>query len=224
MSIINEFTKALELVRRYENYKLMRAWGAILIITGIGRFLLSWILDQTLLFSLNWDFEAVAATIRVLRILVEGTLVGSIALITLYSFLSLKKTTLKEGGKLISSRDLFFGAALVLLFFLTFIIRIIGSVYFEEVLAVILCYYLLQKVMNQKIKEMYYLGIVLLIISLVELLGRIIIVVTLLYQPLFIPIWTTFYILIAIAFMIPYLVAGRKIWMNAPRILKNLEA
>ncbi len=223
MSIAEEITSALLLVRRYEKYKLMRAWGLVLIITGIGRFLLSWIIDQTLLFALNWDFETTAVFLRFFRMGIEVTLVGSIAIIILYSFLSFKRITLKEGGEIISSRDFYFGTALCFLFFLTFIARILASVYFEEVLAIFVCHFLLRRAMDDDFKEMYHLTVVLFLISMVELLGRIIIVVTLLYQPLFTPVWTTFYILLAIAFMIPYIYFGKKIWQKGTEILSNTE-
>jgi hypothetical protein len=219
LSVIEEFSKAFELVERYEKYKLIKAWGLIIIITGIGRFLLSWIIDQTFLFSLNLDYEIALRIAIIFRTVVHFILIFTLGLVLILTFLPLKKTVLRREGEIVSTRDVHFGLALMILYYLTFIARVIGSVYWEEVVAIFLCYFILKRGIKSEFKEMLYLGVVLLIISMIEFIGRVFLVVNFFGQPLFNPIWTLFYLSIGIIFMIPYIISGLRVIETASHIL-----
>ncbi|MFX0088054.1 MAG: hypothetical protein ACFFAU_20540 [Candidatus Hodarchaeota archaeon] len=221
MLSIEDFSKAFELVERYEKYKLIKAWGIIIIITGIGRFFLSWIIDQTFLFSLNMDYEITFRLALIFRTVVQFLLIFSLALVLILTYLSLKKTVLRRGGEIVSTRDVHFGLALIILFYLTFIARFIGSIYWEEVISIFLCYFILKRGIKIEFKEMLYLGIILLIISIIEFIGRVFMVINLYGQPSFSPIWILFYLSISVLFMLPYIVSGRRIIETASHILEE---
>ncbi len=213
-----EFRQAFATAERYERYKLVRTTGLIIIIIGIGRFLLSWIIDQTFLHSLNLEVKVVI----VFRLVVQIILFITLVLTLVYTYISTKKTSIGQGGNIISVVDIQFGLAICILIYLTFFLQIIASVYFEEVIGIFLVYFILKRGIKNGLRECFHLGLTLLVISLVEVVGRIILVFALWNHPVFIPIWTVFYLSIAIIFMIPYLVFGRRIIKSATSILEEV--
>ena len=215
------FRQAFATVERYEKYKLVRTTGILILVIGIGRFLLSWILDQTFLISLNLNYETGANIVFFFRLLVQIIIIITLILILIFSYISTKKTSINQGGEIIGIRDIQFLVMICILIYLTFFLRIIASIYFEEVLGIFICYFIFKRGIMIDLKELLHLGIVLLAISIIELIGRILIVIFLFNHQLFIPIWTTFYIGIAITFMIPYLIMGRRIFKNASLILEE---
>ena len=111
MSIIEEFSRALELVERYEKYKLIRAWGLILIITGIARFLLGfiiWNLFYLIYKSLNTDINNIAFLISVLNSILQFILIFSLAVIVIYTYVSIRQTSIKEGKILFEVHEEFY--------------------------------------------------------------------------------------------------------------------
>jgi hypothetical protein len=117
--------------------------------------------------------------------------------------------------------DVQFGVAICILIYLTFFLRIIASIYFEEVIGVFLFYFILKRGIKDDFKELLHFGLILLIISILEIACRIFLVIYLWNDQLFLPIWTTFYIGIAVVFMIPYLLFGQRIFKNASLILEE---
>ena len=223
MSIIEEFNRALELVERFETYKLIRAWGLILIITGIARFLFGfiiWNLFSLIYDSLNIDTNNVSLLIAVFNSILRAVLIFSLAVIMFYTFVSIRKTSI-IGGKIISSRVLFSGFTLAILYFLTFVIEIPGSVYWEEVAGVFLTYFALKNITKSDFKELLYLGITLFVISVIEFIGRLFLILYFYNKPAFIPLWITFYLTIGIAFMIPYIISGIRIFKKASFTLEE---
>ena len=217
MNIDKEFRHAFATAERYERYKLIKTTGLLVVIIGIGRFLLSWILDQTFLFSLNLEAEVLA----IFKLMIQVILFLVLSLTLLYSYFSTKKTSINRGGKIVSVVDIQFGFAICLLVYLTFFLQIIGSVYFEEVLGVFLYYFILRNGIKNDLKELFNLGLVLLIISIIELVGRVMLIFALFGHEVFVPIWTIFYIALAIVFVIPYLIFGLRIIQSAPLILEE---
>ena len=215
------FRQAFATVERYEKYKLVRTTGILILVIGIGRFLLSWILDQTFLISLNFNYETGANIVFFFRLVVQIILIITLILILIFSYISIKKTSINQGGEIIGIRDIKFLVMICILIYLTFFLRIIASIYFEEVLGIFICYFIFKRGIKIDLKELLHLGIVLLAISVIEVLGRVLIIVFLFNHQLFIPIWTTFYIGVAITFMIPYLIMGRRIFKNASLILEE---
>ena len=213
-----EFRQAFATAERYERYKLVRATGFIILITGIGRFLLSWIIDQTFLHSFNLDVRVVIA----FRLAVQIILFLTLVLTLVYTYISTKKTSIGQGGNIISVADIQFGLAIGILMYLTFFLQIIASVYFEEVIGIFLIYFILKRGIKSDFKEIFHLGLVLSVISIVEFVGRIILVFALLGHQVFIPIWTVFYVGIAVIFVIPYLIFGRRIIQSASLILEEV--
>ena len=132
-----------------------------------------------------------------------------------------KKTSINQGGQIISSMDIHYGLAICILIYLTFFLQIIASVYFEEAIGIFLYYFILKKGTDYKFRDLRQLGIFLIVISLLEVIGRIFIVITQWGQPSFIPIWTTFYIGIAITFMVPYLIFGYRTFKNSSFLLEE---
>ena len=213
-----EFRQAFATAERYERYKLVRATGFIILITGIGRFLLSWIIDQTFLHSFNLDVRVVIA----FRLAVQIILFLTLVLTLVYTYISTKKTSIGQGGNIISVADIQFGLAIGILMYLTFFLQIIASVYFEEVIGIFLIYFILKRGIKSDFKEIFHLGLILLVISIVEFVGRIILVFALWNHQVFIPIWTVFYVGIAVIFVIPYLIFGRRIIQSASLILEEV--
>jgi hypothetical protein len=212
-----EIRQAFATTERYERYKLVRTTGILITVIGIGRFLLSWIIDQTFLFSLNLDSKFV----MLFRLGVQIILFLTLLLILVYSYISTKKTIIGQGGRIISQMDVQFGVAICILIYLTFFLRIIASIYFEEVIGVFLFYFILKRGIKDDFKELLHFGLILLIISILEIACRIFLVIYLWNDQLFLPIWTTFYIGIAVVFMIPYLLFGQRIFKNASLILEE---
>lgn len=223
MSIIEEFNRALELVERFETYKLIRAWGLILIITGIARFLLGfiiWNLFYLIYDSLSINTNNVALLIAVFNSILRFVLIFSLAVIMIYTFVSIRKTTIID-GKIISSRVFFSGITLAILYLLTFVIEIPGSVYWEEVVGVFITYFALKSSTKSDFKELFYLGITLFVISVIEFIGRLFLIFYLYNKPSFMPLWITFYLAIGIAFMIPYIISGLRIFKKASFTLEE---
>ncbi|MFX0141553.1 MAG: hypothetical protein ACFFDN_48395 [Candidatus Hodarchaeota archaeon] len=223
MSIIDEFNRALELVERYEKYKLIRAWGLVLIIVGIARFLLGFIIWNLIFLiykSLNTNINNIAFTISMLNSILQVILISSLAIIMIYTYVSIRNTSIKE-GKIIFSRVFNSGVILAVLYFTTFVIRIPGSVYWEEVVGVFFIYFVLKRTIKSDIKELFHLGAILLVISIIEFIGRIFLVVFFLHKPMFIPLWVIFYLVIGLAFMIPYIVIGYRIFKKASYFLQE---
>jgi len=216
-----EFRQAFATVERYEMYKLVKTTGIFILVIGIGRFLLSWILDQTLMFSLNMGYES-GAQIAFFQLIIRLTLFLTLIITLVYAYFSTKKTSISQGGEIVSSKDIQFGIAICLLVYLTFFLQVIASVYFEEVLGIFIFYLFIKKGIRIDLRELLYLGIILFAISIIEALGRIFIIVYLWNHQLFISIWTTFYIGVAIMFMIPYLIFGLRIFRNASLILEEI--
>jgi hypothetical protein len=213
-----DFRQAFATAERYEKYKLVRTTGFIILITGIGRLLLSWIIDQTFLHSFNLDVRIVIA----FRLTVQIILFLTLVLTLVYTYVSTKKTSIGQGGSIISVVDIQFGLAIGILVYLTFFLQIIASVYFEEVIGIFLMYFILKRGIKNEFKELFYLGLVLLVISIVEAVGRIILLFNLWDHQLFIPIWTVFYLGIAVIFLIPYLIFGLRIIQSASVILEEV--
>jgi hypothetical protein len=213
-----EFRQAFATAERYERYKLVRTTGFIILIIGIGRFLLSWIIDQTFLHSLNLEVRVVI----VFRLVVQIFLFLTLVLTLVYTYISTKKTSIGQGGNIISVVDIQFGLAICILIYLTFFLQIIASVYFEEVIGIFLIYFILKRGIKNDFKELFHLGLVLLVISIIEVGGRIILVFALWNHQVFIPIWTVFYLGIAVIFVIPYLIFGRRIIKSASLILEEV--
>jgi len=223
LSIIEEFSRAIELVERYEKYKLIRAWGLILIITGIARFLLGFIIWNLIFLtykSLNTDINNIALMISVLNSILHFILVFSLAVIVIYTYVSIRQTSIKE-GKIISSRVFNSGIMLLILYLSTFVIEIPGSVYWEEVVGVFITYFVLKRTIKSDFKELFYLGVTLLVISVIEFIGRVFLVLVFLHKPLFTPLWIIFYLIIGLAFLIPYIVSGLRIFKKASLILEE---
>ncbi|MHA2248120.1 MAG: hypothetical protein ACXADY_24440 [Candidatus Hodarchaeales archaeon] len=223
MSITEELNKAFQLVDRYEEYKLIRAWGVIIIITGVARFLLGfiiWNLFYLIYKSMGNDLNTGAFLIAFFNSVVSFSLIFSLAIVMIYTYVSTRKTTIKD-GKLISSGVLYSGIALVFLYFLTFILQIPGSVYWEEIIAIFICFFILKRGIKNDFKEMLYLGAVLFVISLIEFIGRLYLVIFFLYQPQFIPLWVTFYVVIGFLFLVPYIISGVRIFKKASLILEQ---
>lgn len=221
MAYNEEFRQAFTIVERYERYKLIRTMGILVVVIGIGRFILSWILDQTLLFSLNLAYESgtqIALFQLIIRIIVLLTLIITLV----YSYISTKKTSIGQGGEIVTLRDIQFLIVICILIYLTFFLQIVASVYFEEVFGILICYFILKKGIKIDLRELLHLGIVLSVISLIEVLGRVFIILNLWNHQLFMPIWTIFYIGVAITFMIPYLIFGLRIFKNASLILEEV--
>jgi hypothetical protein len=216
------FRQAFATVERYEKYKLVRTTGILILVIGIGRFLLSWILDQTFLISLNFNYETGANIVFFFRLVVQIILIITLILILIFSYISTKKTSINQGGEIIGIRDIQFLVMICILIYLTFFLRIIASIYFEEVLGIFICYFIFKRGIKIDLKELLHLGIVLFAISVIEVLGRVLIIVFLFNHQLFIPIWTTFYIGVAIMFMVPYLITGRRIFKNASFNLEEI--
>ncbi len=85
MAYDEEFRQAFATVERYERYKLVRTTGIFILVIGIGRFLLSWIIDQTFLFSLNLGFETGAQIAFFFRLVVQIILILTLILTLVYS-------------------------------------------------------------------------------------------------------------------------------------------
>jgi hypothetical protein len=213
-----DFRQAFATAERYERYKLVRTTGFIIIVTGIGRFLLSWIIDQTFLFSLNLDTNVVI----VFRLAVQIILFLTLVLTLVYTYITTKKTSIGQGGNIISVVDIQFGLATCILIYLTFFLQIPGSVYFEEVIGIFLGYFILKRGIKNDFIELFHLGWVLLVISIIEFVGRIILIFELWGQQVFVPIWMVFYLGIAVIFVIPYLIFGRRIIQSASLILEEV--
>ena len=223
MSIPEDFNKAFQLVERYEEFKLMRAWGTILIITGIARFFFGfiiWNLFYLIYQSLSDDLNTGAYLISVFNSILTFILISFLATVMIYTYLTTRKTTIKD-GRVMSSGVLYSGVALVILYFLTFIIQIPGSVYWEEIIAIFICYFILTRGIKIDLKELLSLGAVLFVISIIEFIGRVYLVIFFLYQPQFIPLWITFYLVIGFLFLIPYIVSGIRIFRKASLILEE---
>ena len=222
MVIIEEFKKAFQLVDRFEEYKLIRAWGMIIVITGIARFFLGFIIFNLffLIFkSSNSDLNT-ALVISVFNYIVRLILISSLAVIMIYTYLSIRQTTIKD-GKIISSKVFNSGIALTILFILTFVIEIPYSVYWEEVVGIFITYFILKRSIRSDFKELRYLGAALFVISVIEFIGRVYLVVNFMYKPLFTPLWIIFYLVIGFAFMLPYIISGFRIFKKASLILEE---
>ena len=213
-----DFRQAFATAERYERYKLVRTTGFIILITGIGRFMLSWIIDQTFLHSFNLEVRVVI----VFRLAVQIILFLTLVLTLVYTYIATKKTSIGQGGNIMSVVDIQFGLAICILIYLTFFLQIIASVYFEEVIGIFLIYFILKRGIKNDFKELFHLGLVLLVISIVEVVGRTFLLLTLWNHQVFILIWTVFYLGIAVIFMIPYLIFGRRIIQNASLILEEV--
>ncbi len=221
MAYNEEFRQAFTIVERYEKYKLIRTMGILVVVIGIGRFLLSWILDQTVLFSLNLAYES-GAQIALFQLIIRIIVLLTLILTLVYSYISTKKTSIGQGGEIVTLRDIQFLIVICILIYLTFFLQIVASVYFEEVFGILICYFILKRGIKIDLRELLHLGIVLFVISLIEVLGRVLIILNLFNHPLFLPVFTTFYIGIAIMFMIPYLIFGWRIFKNASSILEEV--
>ena len=187
LSIIEEFSRAFELVDRYEEYKLMRAWGIIFVITGIARFLLGFIFFN-IFFLIFRSLNIEALLIAVFNSIVSYIVIISLAGIMIYTHLSIRQTTLKN-GRVTYSRVFYSGIALTILYILTFIIEIPGSVYWEEIVGIFILYFILKRSNKSDFKELRYLGSILFVISLVEFFGRVLLILYFFSHPLFIPLW-----------------------------------
>lgn len=201
----------------------MRAWGTILIITGIARFFFGfiiWNLFYLIYQSLSDDLNTGAYLISVFNSILTFILISFLATVMIYTYLTTRKTTIKD-GRVMSSGVLYSGVALVILYFLTFIIQIPGSVYWEEIIAIFICYFILTRGIKIDLKELLSLGAVLFVISIIEFIGRVYLVIFFLYQPQFIPLWITFYLVIGFLFLIPYIVSGIRIFRKASLILEE---
>ena len=214
-----ELRQAFETTQRYERYKLVRTIGLIIIVIGIGRFLLSWILDQTLFHSLNLDIKILV----ILRWIIQIILLLTLIFILLYSYLSTKKTSINQGGNIVSIMDIRFAFALIILIYLTFFLHIIASVYFEEAIGIFICYFILRNRVKNDLRELLHLGVVLLTISIIEVLGRILLVLAFYGHEVFVPILMVFYVILAVIFVIPYVIFGRRIILGASSILQKPE-
>lgn len=232
MSEIEKFTTAFQLVNKYEEYKLIRAWGIIIIVIGVARFLLGWATSSFLLYFSDFNLH-VSIAIRAFQAIFSLFLIACLALFTIYTYLSLKKTVIKD-NELVSSRFVYFGLALAVLFLLTFVINIPGDFYWEEVLGVFISYILLRKgISSSDFKEQLYLGFTLLGISIFEFLWRIIMAVLIVFSglldidnpapanPWLIPLSVISYLIISVIFMVPYVISGLYSIRKSSQILEK---
>ncbi|MHA2295725.1 MAG: hypothetical protein ACXADA_06880 [Candidatus Hodarchaeales archaeon] len=233
MSTIEEFTEAFHFVDRYEDYRLMRAWGMVIIAIGIGRFLLSWnisIFYFFLLDSLKFDQTTGSIVIGFLRSFIRFLLIIIFFVIVIRVFLSIKKTRI-ENGNIISKNVLLFGLTLAILYCLTFVIEIPGLVYFEEAVGVLIAYFLLRKCTKYSdFKEMLYLGFTLLGIAIGEFIWRLFFILFLFNfdidspsrpDPFTVPLFIISYLAIGFIFMIPYIISGLYSIKKATQIIER---
>ncbi len=223
------FTKAFQLVDRYEAYRLIRTWGVIISIIGVGRFLTSSIFISLAVEIFGHDSDDIIR-IRIFQSIIPMLIILFIAVFVTYAFLSLKKTIIRE-NEIVSTRFLEMGLALVLLFLLTFMIKIPGSIYFEETVGVFIVYILLKNsILSSDFKEVLYLGFALLIVSILESIWRIIYIFFFLDINIDSPSVTNFqnvplfilsYISLAFIFMIPYIVSGQYSVKKASKLLES---
>ena len=171
---------------------------------------------------MNFNYETGANIVFFFRLVVQIILIITLILILIFSYISTKKTSINQGGEIIGIRDIQFLVMICIVIYLTFFLRIIASIYFEEVLGIFICYFIFKRGIKIDLKELLHLGIVLLAISVIEVLGRVLIIVFLFNHQSFIPIWTTFYIGVAIMFMVPYLIIGVRIFKNASLNLEEI--
>ncbi|MFW9993329.1 MAG: hypothetical protein ACFFD4_14895, partial [Candidatus Odinarchaeota archaeon] len=115
MSTVEEFTEAFQLVDRYEEYRLIRIWGMIVITIGIARFFMAWIISNTfliLLKYLDFDLTMIAIINSLFKNTVSFLLIIALAILIFYAYFSLKKTGIRN-SEIISEKVLYFGLALV---------------------------------------------------------------------------------------------------------------
>jgi hypothetical protein len=201
----------------------MRAWGLVLIIVGIARFLFGFIIWNLIFLiykNLNTEINNIALIISVLNSILRFILIFSLAVVVTYTYVSIRKTSIKE-GKIISSRVVNSGVTLFILYLTTFVIELPGSVYWEEVIGIFFTYFILKRTLKSDFKDLLYLGVILLVVSVVEFIGRIFLILYFLYEPMFSPLWITFYLIIGLAFMIPYVVIGFRVFRRATSILQE---
>ena len=176
MSVAEELNVAFQLVDRFEESKLVRSWGIALIIIGVARFLLGWVIHNIfyLLYrDLGFNFNTGAFLISFLNTIISYTLFIALALLVIYTYFSVQTTKIRDCN-IITSRVFSFGIALGILYLLTFIIQIPGSVYWEEVLAIFLTYHFLRRFSKiADFRELLYLGVTLFVISMVEVAWRV---------------------------------------------------
>ena len=207
-----DLTKAINLVRDYEEYRFRKTWGILLIVIGIARFLLSFVINYTIIFSLGFEYEQAVMLARNFQMILQVILVFGIFLLTMYYSITSKKLSIRE-GRINTTRDLYFVISLMLLFYLTFIANIAGSVYFEEVAGIFLVYYILR--IDIELRELFPLGIGLLGISLIEFTGRVLITVGFYGTEFYVGLYQIFYLSIGFVFMIPYIAFGLQIYRKA---------
>ncbi|MFX0095455.1 MAG: hypothetical protein ACFFBD_27210 [Candidatus Hodarchaeota archaeon] len=113
MSDLEELIEAFQLVNKYEDYTLVKALGVILIVFGVAHFFYSWI-NSVFFFPSFYLLRGIIADI-VLVVLI---------LFTAYNYLSLRKTVIKN-KEILSSRFVYFGLSLVILYSLTFVVDLL---------------------------------------------------------------------------------------------------
>jgi hypothetical protein len=197
----------------------MKAWGCILVITGIARFLLGFIIFN-ILFLIFKSVNIGALLIATFSSIISYILIFTLAGIMIYTYLSIRQTTIKD-GKLIYSRILSSGIALTILYFLTFIVEIPGSVYWEEIVGIFITYFILKRSYTSDFNDLRNAGVILFVISIIEFLGRVILILYFFYDPLFTPMWISFYLIIGLLFMIPYVYSGFRLFTKSSQILEE---
>lgn len=220
MSISEDLNNAFTIVHRYEEYKFRKTWGLLLIITGIARFLLSFIINYSIVFSSGLDYEQAVFFARIFNLATEIALIIGILLIMGYYFFTTKKLAIKQGDGLISRRDYIFGLSLVILFYLTFVLRVMGTeTYFEEVLAIFLVYFIIK--IDISIKEILQFGIIFLGISIIDFICRYILIIGFYGTDLFLEIYMGYFLIISFIVLFPYIFFGYLIFKRAVLILER---
>ena len=220
MSISEDLTKAITTVQHYEEYKFRKTWGILLIIIGIARFLLSFVFNYSIIFFSGLDYEHAIIFSRIFNIATELLLIIFLLAILLYYFVTTKKLTIREYSDFVSKRDYLFGISLGILFFLTFVYKFMHTeTYFEEVIAIFLVYFILK--IETEIRELLHLGIILLIISIIDIICRYILIMGFYGTGLFVDIYMGYFFVIIIIFLIPYIFFGKRIIRNSSLLMEK---
>ncbi|MFX1516727.1 MAG: hypothetical protein ACFFC6_10480 [Promethearchaeota archaeon] len=112
-----DYTKAFKLVEQYEEYRLRKSWGIMMLIVGISitYIRLIWIFYDWLAYFIDESFLIWYVFVPISYLLMFGTIIFplTLAIITYFS----TKRTIIEGNMISSKRYILYGIALFLLYF-----------------------------------------------------------------------------------------------------------
>ncbi len=224
---------ALENVGRYEQYKLIRAWGIVSIIVGLTRFFLAFIIEILLVWFVIRDIfnfsRSGAILLGFLKSFIQILTLILLAIIFFYSYISVKKTIFTE-NQIISQRMINLGLALIILYLFVFVFKIPGSTYRIDFIGVIICYFLLNRRPENDFKELLYQGITLFLILVFNFVWQFIYILTFFdfnidmprsSNDLAIPVFMLSYFVINFVIAAIYVGTGYMLIKKASRVLEG---